>query len=346
MKNGLQTEKFIDCNELSGGEQRFSFASPIKCARRNLQLPFRANCAIFFAVEKARNLRAASQLKQQNMAEIRFNSGAVNAAQCIGDGWQVVKGEYLIYFLMSLLAVAMIFVVGLVPFVGGFIGAILGAVLNAGILYAIIRRMRGDTVSFGEMFAGFEKVVPLMLLGLIQAAPTLLFQMLQLAGTIAPISRFPFPGGRTSGSSFFVQSSAGGAGITALTTGIIVAALVIFLIVIAFSFAWGITFYFVYPLVMEHNLSIGEAILTSAKAGWSNALGLILLFLLQGLMLIAGVFALCIGFFFVLPILYSSHAVAYRQVFPALENFAPNAPPPPTDYGSDYGRPTNYPNAI
>lgn len=282
------------------------------------------------------------------MAQINYNRGAINAAQCIGDGWQVVKGDYLIYFLMTLLAAVILFIVSLVPFIGGFVNAILIGPVTGGVLYALLRRMRGETVGFGDMFSGFEKFVPLMLLGLIQAAPGLLLQILQLAGTIAPFPTFPRGGGgRSAGSSFFVQSSGiGGSEIAALTTGIIIIGIVVALIFIVFSLAWAITFYFVYPLVMEHNLSIGEAIATSAKAGWSNAGGLILLFILQFFVALAGLLALCFGIFFVIPILYAAHAVAYRQVFPAANNFAPSAPPPPTDYGSDYGRPTGYNGAM
>lgn len=266
------------------------------------------------------------------MAQINFNSGAVNPVQCISDGWQIIKNDYLMYFGIAFVAYLL---TGCIPIVNLFlIGPVTG-----GVFYCLLRRMRGEYVSFGDMFKGFDKFVPLMLVGLIQAIPGIIIQIVQLSTDVARI--FIQNRGSRNGS-IFLQSS--GTGEAALA-GIIIFAIVFFVVAIVIGIAWAISFFFAFPLIIEHNLGVVEAITTSARAGWSNFFGLLLLIILEGLIVIAGALALCIGIFFVLPILYAANAVAYRQVFPVSETFAPSAPPPPTDYGTDYGRPTSYTGA-
>lgn len=263
------------------------------------------------------------------MAQINFNRGAVNPVQCISDGWQIIKNDYLMYFGIAFVAYLL---TGCIPIVNLFlVGPVTG-----GVFYCLLRRMRGEYVSFGDMFKGFDKFVPLMLVGLIQAIPGIIIQIVQMTTDVARI----FIENRGRNGSIFLQSS--GASEAAFAGGILIFALVFGVIAIIVGFAWAISFYFAFPLIIEHNLGVVEAITTSARAGWSNFGGLLLLIILEILLAIAGVFALCIGVFFVLPIIYAANAVAYRQVFPVSEMFAPNAPPPPTDYGTDYGRPTNY----
>ena len=61
-----------------------------------------------------------------------------------------------------------------------------------------------------------------------------------------------------------------------------------------------------------------------------------MLFIFEFLLALAGVLALCIGIFFVIPIIYAANAFAYRQVFPWVRDNFNMAPPPPTAYG-DFG---------
>ncbi len=267
------------------------------------------------------------------MAQINFNRGAVNPTQCISDGWQIIKNDYLMYLGIAFVAYLL---TGCVPILNLFlIGPVTG-----GVFYCLLRRMRGEYVSFGDMFKGFEKFVPLMLIGLIQAIPGIIIQIVQLTTDVARL--FIENRGNTNGS-VFLQSS--GAGEAALAGGIIIFAIIFAIVALIIGIAWAVSFFFAFPLIIEHNLGVVEAITTSARAGWSNFGGLLLLIILEGLLALVGVLALCVGVFFVLPVIYAANAVAYRQVFPVSETFAPSAPPPPTDYGTDYGRPTSYTGA-
>ena len=112
------------------------------------------------------------------------------------------------------------------------------------------------------------------------------------------------------------------------------------LILIIVGLALRISFFFVYPLIMEYDLGALDAIKMSARAGWSNFGGIFVLIILQALVGLLGFLALCIGVFFVLPIIHASNAIAYRQVFPPPSaGFNSAAPPSPETFGAQYGNP-------
>jgi uncharacterized membrane protein len=89
---------------------------------------------------------------------------------------------------------------------------------------------------------------------------------------------------------------------------------------------------------MEHDMGAVDAMKLSARAGMSNVGGIILLLILEALVLFLGALMICVGFFFVLPIIYAASVFAYRQVFPDLGGPTGfTTPPPPNAYGT-FGR--------
>lgn len=262
------------------------------------------------------------------MINIQHNSGAIDASGCISRGWDLIKNNYWMYLGITLIAAIMI---SCIPIANLFL---FGPVM-VGVYYTLLREMRGEPVEFGMMFKGFEKFVPAMAAGLIQNIPGIIFQIFQWTfdiGSRIMMSR-PGRGGRD------IFQSGGGEpdlGPLAAFTGIYLIIIVAFLL---FSIVWHIAFIFVMPLIAEHEIGPIEAIKVSARAGFSNVGGLILLLILQTLIAIAGVIALCVGVFFVMPLLYAATAVAYRQVFPDINPSAyRDVPPSPDAYGSTYGR--------
>ncbi len=103
----------------------------------------------------------------------------------------------------------------------------------------------------------------------------------------------------------------------------------LFLIILMVCFHTLLMFSF--PLIVDRNLSALAAIKTSAKAVWKNLGGVGGLIAVNFGLMILGYLALCIGLYFVIPVMIASTVVAYRKVFPANEytNFDP---PPPTAY--------------
>lgn len=259
---------------------------------------------------------------------IKFNRRAISASECISVTWESISNDYWVFFGMSTLAWL---ITACIPCFNVFM---YGPVM-AGLYLSFLTQMRGEPVEFGMMFKGFEKFVPAMVVGLIQSVPGIVGQGVRFTTDISGI----IPDSRGSGDlfsngNFALQTSASD---WALSGGILIAAIVIGVIVFLFAVAWYITFFFALPIIAEYDLSIGETISLSARAGWANWGGLIILGIFQMLIGLVGVLLLCIGVFFVLPVIFGSTATAFRQVFPADPSDRPNLPPPPEFFGRGFG---------
>lgn len=257
------------------------------------------------------------------MTNIQYYSGAIDASGCIGNGWELIKKNYWMYFGIAFVAYLMM---GCVPIVSLFL---VGPTM-VGIFYTLLREMRGEPVDFGMMFKGFEKFVPAMVVGLIESIPAFIFTVIQWSMDLGRMflldDRFGGPGRRGEPD----------LGPLAVFTGVYFAILFGYL---AVQFVWSILFHFALPLISEHQIGPVEAIKVSFSAAWGNIGGLILLMILEALILIAGAIACGVGIFFVLPIVYAANAVAYRQVFPDMSpTVYRNVPPSPDVYGGSYGQ--------
>ncbi len=258
------------------------------------------------------------------MQEIQFERSAISPGDCIGNAWGVVTGKFWLYIGIGAVTMLMI---GCIPLINLFLfGPVLG-----GFYYVVLRDMQGEPVEFGMLFKGFEKFVPLMVIGLIQSIPGIIFQIIRFSVDIARI--FSASRGSSPRGTFF-QSSMPNFG---LTEGLSVFIIVLSLFFMVFSIFWYIIFAFAIPLVLENDIGPIAAIKLSAKAAFSNVGGLILLALLGFLVVVIGVLALCVGFLVAVPVVYAANAFAYRQVFPLIERNFNFTPPPPNAYGSNFG---------
>src|ERR1044072_8486550 len=105
-------------------------------------------------------------------ANIPFYSGAIRAGDCISDGWNLVKENYWLFLGIVLLGAI---ISGCIPCASlFFIGPV-----AVGIYICLFAQMRGQPVEFGMMFKGFEKFVPAMILGLIEAIPGIIAQVVR-----------------------------------------------------------------------------------------------------------------------------------------------------------------------
>ncbi len=257
------------------------------------------------------------------MENTQFYKGVIDAPGCVSNGWNLIKPNYWMYFGIGVLVVLSPLILSCIPCLNILLVGPLSAVLTAGIYYVLLRDMRGEPVEFSMMFKGFENLVPILVVGVIQAIPSMIFQALQWALDLGRLAAQLSRGARGNGN-FFQSEEAG----IAITAGLIAISIVVAILIIIFSIAWAITFEFAIPLVIEQNLGPIEAIKLSARAGWSNIGGLIVLMLIEGLIVIAGFLAICIGMFFVFPVVFAAKAFAYRQVFPLLNQTFQTVPPP------------------
>jgi hypothetical protein len=258
---------------------------------------------------------------------IPFNSGAISASQCISDGWELIKDNYWLFFGMAALGVVLL---GCIPCVNIFL---MGPFL-VGIYTALLIKMRGGPVTFDMLFKGFEKFVPAMVLGLIENIPTIISYIFRFTVDLASIGLDMNKRGKPD-FDFYAPSDMA----PAIAGGVALIALVVIVVFILFAWAWRITFMFALPILSEHNLPVMDCLKLGARAGWSNVGGIIVLMILQGLMILLGVLALCIGWIFVIPVMVASNMIAYRMVFPEInvQTTQFNEPPRPDFYGSSFG---------
>ena len=267
------------------------------------------------------------------MTNPQYYKSAIDATGCISNAWNLIQPNYWLFFGISFVAFLIMFAVSLIPFIGGAVTALLTPPIMGGVYYVSLRAMRGEPADFGMMFKGFEKAGPLLIIGAITAAPTILFTILNVFLQTGQVLLQAIMGNQ--GRSQFQASPD-----VAVAGGLFVLVLVVVVVAFIISILWAVTFVFAVPIAMDQNVDALTAIKLSARSGWGNFGGVLVLMILAGLMSLGGALLCCIGLFFVLPIVNVAWAFAYRQVFPDL---GPNAgiryePPPPDAYQGSFGQ--------
>ncbi len=172
-------------------------------------------------------------------------------------------------------------------------GIVLSLWLTAGRMSFFVKTARGVSPEFVELFKGWRSVVRFFLLGL----------MLTAAG----MGLF-FVGGLVVA---LVAAIVGGAGADELVVVILIPLLIIGIgTYIYLLLRYGMSFY----LVVDRDLTVGDALRTSAKITAGNVMSLFVLAMLNGLLAIAGYLACCVGIFFTLPLTSMIFTVAYLQM--------------------------------
>src|SRR5687768_3345938 len=157
------------------------------------------------------------------MNHIQFNSGAIDAGGCVSSAWDLVKQNYGLYLGITLIAFIL---AGCIPCVSLFlVGPIMG-----GVFFVVLREMRGEPVDFGMMFRGFDKFVPLMVVGIIQSIPEIIAQILRFT---ADIGRIGLDGATRGGEIGFYQSSSDTFPI-AIASGVLVVVIIVAIILFLF----------------------------------------------------------------------------------------------------------------
>lgn len=263
------------------------------------------------------------------MTNPQYFKSAIDASGCVSNAWNLIKPNYWMFFGISLLTYVLI---ACIPCLNVFL---MGPVMG-GFYYTALRAMRGEPVEFGMLFKGFERFVPLMVVGLIQSIPSIIYQAFDIASRVGNfgIESMLKDAGRTGN---FFQSDGIDPRIL-FASGYFIVILVVAIVLMIFSIIWAISFAFAIPIAMENeSMSPIDALKLSARASWGNVGGIIVLAILSFLLALLGVIALCIGFLFVLPVIWVAWAFAYRQVFPDLNpTVFRNEPPPPDAYQGSF----------
>jgi uncharacterized membrane protein len=239
-----------------------------------------------------------------------FNSGVVAPVECLKEGWALIKDRYWLFLGIALVGIL----------IGSAFAIVLMGPMMCGIFLCLFQRQRGEQVEFGTLFKGFDYFVPGLVAQLIKAIPMIVL-MVPFYIVMVGVMMTSMPRGqvRPEDASGFMATFFG-------------FELVFFLVVIVVSILIEVFFLFAFPLVVDRKLSGLDAAKLSFRACKANFGGVLGLLLLNALLVLVGVLCCFVGAYFVLPISYASHAVAYRRVFPELSQTFPSPPPPPASW--------------
>lgn len=239
------------------------------------------------------------------MQDIEIRSGVISPVAVVKEAWELIKSDYWLLFAIWL--------------VGGLITSlsfmIVGGAMMCGIFYAYLKKIDGHSVSFDDLWKGMPFFLPGLLVVAFIAVPmiavyALIYIPFILAGVMGP---------RLSETEL-MQLIAG--------------ALVVDFFVIVIMVCIHTLIIFAFPLMVDKGLGPVKAMTTSARAVFKNLGGIGGLIVVNFVLCLLGYIALCVGIYFVIPVIVASTVVAYRKIFPGrLPADISSTPPPPSAYG-------------
>ncbi len=237
------------------------------------------------------------------MTNLEFRTGVINPVECVKEGFELIKNDYWLLFAIGLVG----------GIIGGFTMYILAGAMICGIMIAYLKAVDGKPVAFDDLWKGMDFFGPGLVAILVMIVPAIVYYIFVYFTFIVAI----IGGGQ-----------AGGEGMI----GALIVVGVIDLIVLIAMVCFHTLLTFTFPLLVDRRLGAIDAMKTSARAVWANMGGVAGLIVVNFALIFLGYLALCIGLYFVIPIVIAGNVVAYRRVFPSSELRTNMAPPPPNSY--------------
>lgn len=237
------------------------------------------------------------------MTNTEFRTGVIRPVECVKEGFELIKKDY--WLLLAILFVGAL--------IGGATMYILGGAMFCGIFIAYIKAIDGKPVVFDDLWKGMNYFGPGLAVVAVMIVPAFAYYIFAYITFVAAI---------------FGGAQGGEAGLV----GALVVVGLIDLVVLIAMVCFHTLLTFALPLIVDRNLGAIDAMKTSAKAVWANlggVAGLIVVNIGLGLL---GYLAVCVGIYFIIPIIIAGNLVAYRRVFPSLEMRTNLSPPPPDAY--------------
>jgi uncharacterized membrane protein len=225
------------------------------------------------------------------------------------EGWRLFTLSPWVWIAITLSFLVILILLHLVPLIGSFASTILTPVLVAGMMAGCNAQDRGGEITINHLFSGFsEKLVPLVILGLVYLAGTVLIVCIVAAIAIATIGM--------SGIGALMTGDPTGAAFTMLATlgfGAVLAVLVGTLAALPLMMAY----WFAPALVMLRN----DDPLAAMKASFFGCLANIwpmLVYSLIGIALaIVATIPLALGWIILAPVFAGSVYASYKDIFGA-----------------------------
>ncbi|HVF46636.1 MAG TPA: hypothetical protein VNA17_03625 [Pyrinomonadaceae bacterium] len=225
------------------------------------------------------------------MQASEFNTGVIKPIECVKEGFERIKSDF--WLLLAIWLVG-----GLIGGISLFIAA--GA-MTCGTFYCFLRKIDGESVKFDDLWKGMQWFGPGLIVMLIIIVPILaLYLMIYLPFVLAAVA----------GSQLGPEAG----------LGLLIGALAIDLVLLVATVCVHTLLMFAFPLIVDRNMGAGQAIKTSARAVMKNLSGVVGLIAVNFVLVLGGYLALCVGVYLAIPIIIAGNVVAYRRVFPRLDD--------------------------
>lgn len=242
------------------------------------------------------NVRDVEDMAQTTLAQ---EPHAVDAGRGLGwlaEGFDLFRRAPLIWVAIVVITMIIFIALGLIPIAGFLATPLLWTVLAGGLMLGCRALERGEELTLGHLFAGFQRhTSPLVVIGALYLVGLLVLMLI---------------GAMLSGGAILAAMTGGPAAVTALS-GI---ALIV-LIVLALSIPLAMAVWFAPALASLNDVAPVEAMRLSFRGCLRNVLP----FLVFGVVtLLLGVIAsipLALGWLILLPVLIGATYAAYRDIF-------------------------------
>ena len=122
-------------------------------------------------------------------AEYLRRNVEIDIGAAVKRGWELVMANINVLVVATVLTWAINAGLSFIPVIRYGGGVIIGSVLHAGLMMMFISRIRGERVELGDLFAGFNFAVPLIIAGLLMTALTVVgFLLCILPGIYLAVS--------------------------------------------------------------------------------------------------------------------------------------------------------------
>jgi hypothetical protein len=232
---------------------------------------------------------------------LAFNEKAIRPVECLKEAWQLIKNDYWLLFGISLVGALL---------AGATMYVLFGAMI-CGIFGCYLKKIDGGEVRFEDLWLGMKYLVPSIPVVILFVVPIFVYMFVIFVTLYGPMIAAVIVGEK------------GDPTIVFATFGIAIVVDIIVAIAMTIIHSFII---FAFPLMVDRGLGGMDAIKLSARAVTKNMGGIGGVILLNFGIVLLGQLAFCIGIYFTIPILTASNLVAYRKVFPKLNNTMPVPP--------------------
>jgi uncharacterized membrane protein len=233
---------------------------------------------------------------------------------CIGRGWELVKNNFGLLFVGTLLYLLIEGAAGglaSIPAIGPLFSIanfICSGPLMGGVFYLFIRVNRGEPAEVGEIFSGFRRAFGQLFLGVL--VPSLLAGLCMIPAIVMFIIKLlPLIGQIQQAQQSSPQA------MVAIIKPILFMPLLVALVCAIPATYLSVCWKFTLPLIVDRQMDFGAAMKASWKMvnrHWWQVFGLVILISLVN---VAGLCACCVGLLFSIPVGFAALMIAYETIF-------------------------------